>query len=181
MKFCYFPPERWTVCCCTPLQWRGTSWNCRNAIYWEGLKWAMSGRQASAALIVSVPLIHSGRAAVHFYRQRLPSSPKPRTNTAFIFRHNGALPTRHEIAFHYKSSSDMKESTQSEAIWMWSKIDLEYTLIAEDTSRRRCDYSMTQHLSPPLDYVVFSGRTWIHISVSHARIKKLRWPLKLRK
>ena len=73
MKFCYFSPKRWTVCCCMPLQWRGTSWNCRNAIYWEGLKWAMSGRQASTALIVSVPLIHSGRAAVHFYREHLPT------------------------------------------------------------------------------------------------------------
>ncbi len=56
-------------------------------------------------------------------------SPKPRINITFIFRHNGALPSCHEIAFHYKTSSDMKESTQSEVIWMWSKIDLIYPLM----------------------------------------------------
>lgn len=77
MKFCCFSPKRWTVCCCTSLQWRGTSWNCRNAIYWEGLKWAMSGRQASTALIVSVPLIYSERAALHFYREHLPTHQSP--------------------------------------------------------------------------------------------------------
>lgn len=33
----------------------------------------MSGRQASTELIVSVPLIYSGRAALHFYPEHLPT------------------------------------------------------------------------------------------------------------
>lgn len=71
----------------------------------------MSGRQASAALIVSVPLIHP-----RFNPERLPSRQKPRTNATFIFRHNGASPTCHEIAFYCKASSDIKGRTKSYAI-----------------------------------------------------------------
>lgn len=182
MKSCFFfsLEKRRTVCCCSPLQWRGTSWYCRNAIYWEGPKWAMSGRQASTALIVSVPLTHSGRAAAHFLPRASAYSPKPRTNTTFIFRHNGALPTRHEIAFYYKTCSDMKESTQSEVIWMWSKIDLKCTLMAWDTYRRRSYYNMTRRL-PPEDFVAYSTHTHTHrkhteaFFVFHAIIKKFRW------
>ena len=84
---------------------------------------------------------HTLRTGGSAFLQRASAySPKPRTNTTFIFRHNGALPTRHEIAFHYKTSGDMKESTQSEAIWMWSKIALKYTLMAGDTYRRQYYY-----------------------------------------
>lgn len=59
--------------------------------------------------------------------------PKPRTNTTFIFRHNGALPSHHEIAFYCKASRDMRESTQCGVIWMWSKEELKFALMARDT------------------------------------------------
>lgn len=76
--------------------------------------------------------------AVHFCWELLP------TNTTSICRHNGASPTCHEIAFLDKTSSDMKEGTQS---GVRSKIDLKYILMAWDTYRRRYYYSMMPHRS----------------------------------
>lgn len=119
-----------------------------------------------------------GMSGGAFLRRASAYSPKPRTNTTFIFRHNGALPARHEIAFHYKTSSDMKENTQLELIWMWSKIDLKYTLMARDTYRRHCYYNMMQHL-PPLDFMAYSKhmKNTFFFCLSCIN-KKFRWPLK---
>lgn len=69
----------------------------------------MSGRQASTALIVSLPSHMLKTSSSAFLLRASAYSPKPRTNTTFIFGHNGALPACHEIAFLYKTSSDMKE------------------------------------------------------------------------
>lgn len=96
-------------------------------------------------LIASIPLIHSEWATLLLRVSAC--SPKPHRNTTFIFRHSGALPTCHEIAFHYKTSSNIKGRTKSPAISEWSKIDQKYTLMACNTYRSHYYCNITKNIS----------------------------------
>lgn len=148
----FLSPKRWTVCCCMPLQWRGTSWNCRNSIYWEELKWAMSGRQASTALIVSVPLIHSGQATVHFYREHLP------THQSHVQTQHSSSDTMElyqpamKLLFTIKPAAKWKK-VHNRKRWMWSKIDLKYTL---DGMRHNIQKTALLTMTQQLDFVTYS-------------------------
>ncbi len=152
-KICCFSPKNWQFVVACHFSGEEQAETAEMQSIGKDMKWAMSGRQASPALIVSVPFIYSGCSA--FLQKASACSPKPRSNTTFIFRHNGALATRHEIAFFTMKTAAIWQSTQSDGIWIWSKIDLQYTLKAWDTYRKQYYCNMMQHF-PLLDLVAHS-------------------------
>lgn len=132
-----------------PLQWRGTR---SNYVDWMGHEWTSSLRAANR---LSAPLTHSGWAAVHFYREHLPAPPKnpPQTQHLSSDTMEAQQPAMKLHFTKKKRSRDLKESTQSVAIRMWSKIDLRCTLMRYEGHH----YYNTMHL-PLLDYVAYSTR-----------------------